>query len=846
MTAPPSALPERYDPAATEARWQSEWDAARAFHAEPVARDGEVVSVPDAPKAYVLEMLPYPSGEIHMGHVKNYTMGDVVAHFRRRTGHVVFHPMGYDAFGLPAENAAIRTGEPPAEVTARNIASIRAQLRRLGFSIDWDTEISTADPEYYRWTQWIFLRFLEKGLVERREAAVNWCPQDQTVLANEQVVNGLCERCKSPVELRQLPQWFLRITDYAQALLDDMDLLEDWPERVLTMQRNWIGRSVGARVEFRVADDPGTVIPVFTTRPDTLYGATFFLMAPEHPLVPRLVEGRPEQADVTAYVGTAARTAVAERSAAERPKTGVFTGRHVVNPVNGEEIPVWVADYVLMDYGTGAIMAVPGHDDRDFAFATTFGLPITRVIAEEGVDAAAPLDEAMTGPGRLVNSDVLDGMAVDEAKEAMCAWLAERDLGDATVGFRLRDWLISRQRYWGAPIPVVNCDSCGVVPVPDDQLPVLLPHIDDYAPQGQSPLASATDWLATTCPSCSGPARRETDTMDTFVDSSWYFLRYTAPHFTGGPFDREIADYWLPVDQYIGGVEHAILHLLYARFFTKVMYDLGLVGTREPFARLFTQGMIHHQGAKMSKSRGNVVPPDEIIQRFGADTLRLYILFMGPAADDAEWSDSGVEGQRRFLDRVWRLVRGLPGDVDPGRPTPADVEGDKVALALVRKAESTVEKVTLDIGERFSFHTAISAIQELVNQATRDMSDGALQSDAGARALWHAARTTVSLLFPFAPHVASELWEAMGGERLWEEPWPEADPAFLVTETVTIVFQVNGKLRDRADVTPDMDEDALIAMALSLPKVQAAMGDAEPKRTIVVPGKLVNVVVGGK
>ena len=845
MTPPPSELPERYDPEATEARWQSVWDAEKAFHAEPVARDGEASSVPDAPKAYVLEMLPYPSGEIHMGHVKNYTMGDVVAHHRRRTGHVVFHPMGYDAFGLPAENAAIRTGEPPAEVTARNIASIRAQLRRLGFSIDWDTEISTADPEYYRWTQWIFLRFLEKGLVERREAAVNWCPADQTVLANEQVVDGLCERCKSPVELRQLPQWFLRITDYAQALLDDMDLLDDWPERVLTMQRNWIGRSVGARVEFAL-DDGSATIPVFTTRPDTLHGATFFLMAPEHPMVPRLVEGRPEQADVTAYVGTAARTAVAERSAAERPKTGVFTGRHVVNPVNGEHIPVWVADYVLMDYGTGAIMAVPGHDDRDFAFATTFGLPIKRVIAEEGVDAAAPLDEAMTGPGRVVNSDVLDGMAVDEAKEAMCAWLAERDLGDATVGFRLRDWLISRQRYWGAPIPVVNCDACGVVPVPDDQLPVLLPHIDDYAPKGQSPLASATEWLATTCPTCGGPARRETDTMDTFVDSSWYFLRYTAPHFTGGPFDREIADYWLPVDQYIGGVEHAILHLLYARFFTKVLHDLGLVGTREPFARLFTQGMIHHQGAKMSKSRGNVVPPDEIIQRFGADTLRLYILFMGPAADDAEWADSGVEGQRRFLDRVWRLVRGLPGGADPGRPAPADVADDPAALALVRKTEATIAKVSQDIGERFSFHTAISAIQELVNHATRDVSEGALSSAAGERAAWHAARTTVSLIFPFAPHIASELWEAMGGERLWEQPWPEADPAFLVADSVTVVFQVNGKLRDKADVDPSLGEDALVAMALSLPKVQAAMGGAEPVRTIVVPGKLVNVVVGGK
>jgi len=846
MTTPPSELPERYDPAGTEARWQGIWEAEKAFHAEPVARDGEVVPVPDVPKAYVLEMLPYPSGEIHMGHVKNYTMGDVVAHHRRRTGHVVFHPMGYDAFGLPAENAAIRTGEPPAEVTARNIASIRTQLKRLGFSIDWDVEISTADPEYYRWTQWIFVRFLEKGLVERREAAVNWCPTDQTVLANEQVVDGLCERCKSPVELRQLPQWFLRITDYAQALLDDMDLLVDWPDRVLTMQRNWIGRSVGARVEFQL-DDGSATIPVFTTRPDTLHGATFFLMAPEHPMVPRLVEGRPEQADVTAYVGTAARTAVAERSSAERPKTGVFTGRHVINPVNGEQIPVWVADYVLMDYGTGAIMAVPGHDDRDFAFATTFGLPITRVIAEDGVAADAPLEEAMTGPGLLVNSDVLDGMEVEQAKETMCAWLAERDLGDATVGFRLRDWLISRQRYWGAPIPVVNCDTCGVVPVPDDQLPVLLPHIDDYAPKGQSPLESATEWLATVCPTCGAAARRETDTMDTFVDSSWYFLRYTAPHYSEGPFSREVADYWMPVDQYIGGVEHAILHLLYARFFTKVMYDLGLVSTREPFARLFTQGMIHHQGAKMSKSRGNVVPPDEIIQRFGADTLRLYILFMGPAADDAEWADSGVEGQRRFLDRVWRLVMNLPEDGAGVRPTAAELAGDDAALALVRKAEATVDKVSQDIGERFSFHTAISAIQELVNQATRDAGDGSLDTPAGHRALHHAARTTVSLLFPFAPHMTSELWERMGnGQHLYREAWPTADPAFLVTDTVTVVIQVNGKLRDRVEVSPDIAEDALLEMALALPKVEAALGGAEIKRKIVVPGKLVNLVVGGK
>jgi leucyl-tRNA synthetase len=472
-------------------------------------------------------------------------------------------------------------------------------------------------------------------------------------------------------------------------------------------------------------------------------------------------------------------------------------------------------------------------------------LPVVRVIADEDTASDSPLEEAWTGPGRLVNSGPLDGMAIDDAKAAMCAWLAERGEGDATVGYRLRDWLISRQRYWGAPIPVVNCAACGVVPVPDDQLPVLLPHVEDYAPQGQSPLAAAEEWVSTTCPACGGPARRETDTMDTFVDSSWYFLRYTAPHFTGGPFDREIADYWLPVDQYIGGVEHAILHLLYARFFTKVLHDLDLVGTREPFARLFTQGMIHHQGAKMSKSRGNVVPPDEIIDRFGADTLRLYILFMGPAADDAEWSDTGVEGQRRFLDRIWRLVRGLPDGVEPGPPMREAIADDATALALVRKTEATVEKVSQDIGERFSFHTAISAIQELVNHATRDVSEGALSSPAGQQAQWHAARTTVSLIFPFAPHIASELWEHMGGDHLWQEPWPVADPAFLEADAVTIVFQVNGKLRDRADVTPGMSDDDLTALALSLDKVQAAMAGAEPRRVIVVPGKLVNVVVGG-
>ena len=846
MSAPGRSLPERYDPAPVESTWQAVWEEREAFRAEPVSRDGARPALPDRPKAYVLEMLPYPSGEIHIGHVKNYTMGDVVAHFRRRNGAAVFHPMGYDSFGLPAENAAIRTGEPPAEVIARNIARIRQQLKRLGFSVDWSTEIATSDPEYYRWTQWLFLRFLERGLAERREAAVNWCPVDQTVLANEQVVDGRCERCGAQVELRQLTQWFLRITDYAQRLLDDMDELVDWPERVLTMQRNWIGRSEGARVVFRT-DDGTHEIPVFTTRADTLFGATFFVLAPEHPLVARLVEGRPEEAAVREYAAAAARASAAERGDAEREVTGVSTGRHVVNPVDGRRIPVWVADYVLMEYGTGAIMAVPGHDERDHAFARAHGIPVRRVIAAEGEAADAPLDEAYAGPGRLVNSGFLDGMEVDEAKRAMAAWLRGRGLGEATVGYRLRDWLISRQRYWGAPIPVVHCPACGVVPVPDDELPVLLPDVEDYAPRGMSPIAAAEDFVATSCPACGGPARRETDTMDTFVDSSWYFLRYTAPHLSSGPWEREVADYWFPVDQYIGGVEHAVLHLLYARFFTKVLYDMGLVGVREPFARLFTQGMIYRDGAKMSKSKGNVVAPDDYVERYGADTLRLYVLFMGPAADDVEWSDRGVEGQRRFLDRLWRLARAVAeegGDGDPARrPSLDEVAGDPAALELMRKAEATVAKVTEDIGERFSFHTAISAVQELVNLGTKGVSEGTLRTPAARAALRHAARTAVSLLFPFAPHITSELWAALGGEDLWRAPWPQADPAFLERERVTVVVQVNGKLRDRLEVAPGTGQDAVVAAARGLPKVAQAIDGKRVVREIVVPDRLVNLVV---
>jgi leucyl-tRNA synthetase len=842
MTEQHDVLPDRYHASEVEERWQQAWAQAGAFTGATISRDGTPAEPSPGPKSYVLEMLPYPSGEIHMGHVKNYTMGDVIAHHRRRNGAAVFHPMGYDAFGLPAENAAIRSGEHPAVVTARNIARIREQLQRLGFAIDWDTEISTADPEYYRWTQWIFVRMFERGLAERREAAVNWCPQDQTVLANEQVVDGHCERCGAEVELRQLTQWFLRITDYAQALLDDMALLEDWPERVLAMQRNWIGRSEGARVLFRTEDDAHE-IPVFTTRPDTLFGATFFLVAPEHPLLDTLVAGRPEADAVLAYARAAARASLADRSATDRPKTGVFTGRHVMNPINGEPIPVWVADYVLMDYGTGAIMAVPGHDERDFAFAREHGLPIRRVVAGPDADADTPLETAFIEAGRLVNSGFLDGLDVEDAKRAAAEWLDERAVGEATVGYRLRDWLISRQRYWGVPIPIVHCPDCGPVAVPDAELPVLLPEVEDYAPKGQSPLATNPEFLAAACPSCGRPARRETDTMDTFVDSSWYYLRYTAPHLSTAPFERALVDYWLPVDQYLGGVEHAVLHLLYARFFTKVLNDLDLVGFREPFARLFTQGMIYRDGAKMSKSKGNVVSPDEIVARYGADTLRLYVLFMGPAADDIEWSDRGVVGARRFLDRLWTLARAVaPGGL-AARPDPAVLAGSPVSLELVRRAEATIAKVSADIGERFSFHTAIAAIQELVNACTRHLAEDGAREPGGPTAFRYAVQTAVSVLFPFAPHVTCELWDALGGERLWQVTWPDAEAAYLVKDEVTLVVQVNGKVRDRLQAAAGLEDAAVLDLVRGREKVQGALDGKRVVREIVVPDRLVNFVV---
>jgi leucyl-tRNA synthetase len=813
----------RFDPHAIEPRWQAVWEAERTWE---VSND-EVAG--SAPKSYVLEMLPYPSGEPHMGHLKNYSVGDAVAHFHRRTGRRVLHPMGYDAFGLPAENHAIKTGEHPRDSTAKSIASFQRQFRSWGISIDWSREFGTHEPRYYRWTQWIFLQLFDRGLAYRKEAAVNWCPVDATVLANEQVIDGRCERCGNLVEARQLEQWFFRITDYADRLLDDLDDI-DWPQHVKTMQRNWIGRSEGAEVTFALPE-LGLEYPVFTTRPDTLFGATFFVMAPEHPDVVRLVEGTEHEQAVRDYVNKSMTESREDRADTDRTKTGVALGRSVVNPVNGERIPMYVADYVLMEYGTGAIMAVPAHDERDFDFATTFGLPIRRVI--EGGD-----ELPYSGEGPLVNSHPdFDGLHNREALERIVDWLDDQGKGHRSVNYRLRDWLLSRQRYWGAPIPIVHCGECGLVPVPEEDLPVLLPEIEDYAPKGRSPLAAAEDWVNVECPRCGTPARRETDTMDTFVDSSWYFLRYTDAGNDEAAWDPEVAARWTPVDQYIGGVEHAILHLMYARFFVKALADMDLLGVQEPFKALFTQGMITRDGAKMSKSKGNMISPVPYVERYGADTARCYILFIGPPDHDADWTDKGVEGVHRFLGRLWRLgadVAELTGQQPPLGPLDAPEGPD---LELLRKVHWAIDKVTEDMAGRFAFNTAIAAVMELVNEAYR-------QRDAvHPSTLHYATATAASLIFPFAPHTGSDVYEMLTGERAWEQPWPEADLALLERDTVEVVLQVNGKVRDRIQAPAGTAREELEQLARERPRIQGYLDGHEIVKVIVVPAKLVNFVV---
>jgi len=794
---------ERYDAHATEAKWQRVWEDADAFRVQDPGPGADPSNT-----SYVVEMWPYPSGTLHMGHALVYTIGDVVTRFRRRNGASVLHPIGFDSFGLPAENAAIRDGGHPRDIVDRNIASITRSMRRMGWTFDWSRLISAHEPSYYRWDQWLFVKLFEAGLAYRKAAPVKWCPVDQVVLANEQVHDGRCEYCGSEVVAKYLDQWFFRTTAYAQELLDDLDSL-DWAEKVKTMQRNWIGRSEGAEVLFAV-DELGEDVPVFTTRPDTLYGATFFVLAPEHPLVERLIERAPNADELRSYVRRAAAKRGEERAAAEE-KTGVFTGFFATNPVNEARIPIWVADYVLMDYGTGAIMAVPAHDERDEEFARRFDLPIVTVIDDDG---------------KLIDSAQFSSLPADEGKRAIVDWLASRERGRHAISYRLRDWGFSRQRYWGCPIPIVYCEEHGPVAVPEAELPVLLPEIEDYRPRGEAPLASAEEWVRAPCPTCGREGRREVETMDTFVDSSWYFLRYCDPHDAEHAWRRELADFWNPVDLYIGGIDHTTMHMIYARFFIKALNDLGLVGNREPFAKFFTNGWVQLGGTKMSKSRGNVIGPEQLLEEYGADAVRLYILFIGPADQDMEWTDEGIEGMVRFMRRLYRLVVDVCERASRAEP---------VANELSRKAHETIARVSDDIGRRLSFNTAIAAVMELANELSR-----AGVEDPSAR---FAAETAVSLIQPYAPHLAEELWERLGHARLWETPWPAADESRLRRETFELVVQVNGKVRDRLQVAVDLPEDELVARAKASPKVQAHLNGAQVRKTIVVPQKLVNFVI---
>ncbi len=806
---------QTYDPVALEHRWQERWAESGLY---------ETDEDPEKPKHYALTMLPYPSGDLHVGHWYAMTPSDTRARFMRMQGYRVFFPIGFDAFGLPAENAAIDRGVHPRKWTYSNIENMRGQLRSMGAMFDFDSEIVTCDPEYYHWNQWLFLKFFEKGLAYRKEAPVDWCPKDNTTLAREQVVgpDRRCERCGTPVIKKNLAQWFFKITDYADELLDFSKI--DWPERVKTLQTNWIGRSEGAEILF---DIPGYgPVEVFTTRPDTLFGATFFVVAPEHPAVTQVTTL--EHADeVRAYVERAGRMSEIDRTDATREKTGVFTGAYAVNPANGEEIPIYVADYVLLAYGTGAIMAVPAHDERDFEFAKKYGIPIRTVVTPPDWNGEE-LQEAYTGEGPMVNSSPFDGTPNVEGKAAVTSWLEKRGAGRAAVTYRLRDWLISRQRYWGTPIPIIYCQRCGTVPVPEDDLPVLLPEDAEFMPTGESPLKLDEDFRNTTCPGCGGPAERETDTMDTFVDSSWYQYRYLSPHYDAGPFDPERGQRWLPVDQYTGGIEHATMHLLYTRFFTKVMRELGLVDFDEPMIRLFNQGIILGEDAeKMSKSRGNVVNPQKFVDRYGSDALRCYLMFIGPWNLGGPWDGRGIEGVARFLRRAH-------SHVVEGEPSGAEADPEE----LKQRTARLVKKVTWDL-QLFRFNTALAALMEHTNylMAIR----GRVEDNEWAEAL----RTFVLVLAPFAPHHAEDMWDALGlPYSVHEQEWPTYDEALIAAEEITLVVQVNGKLRDRIEAPADVSEDLAKELALSSAKVRPHIEGREIRKSVYVPGRLVNFVVG--
>ncbi len=823
-----------YDATAIEKKWIERWNREGIYNLKSNKKD---------PKYYMLEMFPYPSGEPHMGHARNYVIGDVAARVLARRGHNMLHPIGFDAFGLPAENAAIKSGIHPRESTLANIEKMRAALKRMGIAYDFSDEIITSEPDYYRWTQWLFLLFYRMGLAEKKEAPVNWCNSCQTVLANEQVIGGKCERCDSMVIKKVLSQWFFKITKYAQRLLDDMELIQEgWPEKVLAIQRNWIGRSEGACVHFKVADRSKDLdIAVFTTRPDTLYGVTFFILAPEHELVEEITKPAYRQ-NVEQVKKIISQQSDVERGAAETEKIGCFTGSYVVNPLNGEKVPIWIANYVLLEYGTGAIMAVPAHDERDFAFASKYDIPIRQVISPDG-KVEDKLKAAYCQEGIMVNSDPFTGTPSTEGKKKVTEHLQEKGIGAFEVNFKLKDWLISRQRYWGAPIPIIYCQKCGTVPVPDSALPVKLPYDVDFRPTGLSPLAYCDQFVHTTCPACGGKAKRETDTMDTFLCSSWYFLRYCSPHEKEQAFAPKEADYWMPVDQYIGGIEHATMHLIYARFFTKVLYDAGLVKFREPFTKYFPHGVVNLGGKRMSKSRGNLVSPSEIYNRYGSDTLRLYILFMGPADSAVDWSDSGVEGANRFLARVWRLVVGNIGLIAESRKGQFDqTELEGLEKEVYKKLHQTIKKVTEDILERFNFNTAISALMELVNLMYK-YEEQAGQGEKNKALVAELTQKLLVLLSPMAPFMTEELWHMMDhGQSIHQIPWPVFDQNAAREETVTMVFQVNGKVRDKAELTAGLSRQEAEKTALASENVKKFIEGKKIVKTIVVPNKLVNFV----
>ncbi len=826
----------RYIPKSMEKKWQDHWAREQLF------RVGED---PAREKYYLLEMFPYPSGRIHMGHVRNYSIGDVVARFLMMRGYNVLHPMGWDAFGMPAENAAIKANTHPARWTYDNIDYMRSQLQKLGFSYDWSREFATCDVSYYRWEQLFFLKMYEQGLAYRRSAYVNWCHTCHTVLANEQVEGGVCWRCDQPVVQKEMDQWFFKITAYVEELLDYTYKLPGWPERVLTMQQNWIGKSYGSKILFPLESGDGR-ITVFTTRADTLFGATFMSLAPEHPLVEKLCRGTPQEDAVRRFVERAKQAKRSDREAELLEKEGVFTGSYCINPVTNEKMPIYVANFVLMAYGTGAVMAVPAHDQRDFEFATKYGLPIKVVIVPEGEASsphAEPLAAANEEDGVLVNSGAFNGMTSAQGREAITAALAARNQGEETIQYRLRDWGISRQRYWGAPIPIIYCDRCGVVPVPEQDLPVVLPTDVELLPNGASPLPVYEPFVKTACPQCGGPARRETDTMDTFVESSWYFARFACASSHEAPLDRRKVAYWMPVNQYIGGIEHAVLHLLYARFFTKVLRDLGYLDADEPFLNLLTQGMVIKDGAKMSKSKGNVVDPDEMIETYGADTVRLFCLFAAPPEKDLEWSDQGVEGASRFLSRMWRLVAENQEPLQAAKSYRDGPELPKPLADLHRKTHQTIKKVTEDIGDRFHFNTAIAAVMELVNQMYQVLE---LPSRDGP--FWPVMKAAVEamilLVSPIVPHIAEELWQALGHSgSVVKTPWPEWSEEALQAEEVLIVVQVNGKLRSRIMVSAEATREQVEQAALQDGRTQDFIAGKTIRKIVVVPDKLVNIVV---